>query len=173
MTISLMQHFSWQMLPLLGMQISFNCCQTGQYPPGSTPKKKCRLLFKSRPYSLLQGHLYRYGHDGISRKCAYPHEVSNLVADAHDGAGAGHYPGYIVAQRILHSGMWWPTLFKDCITYANACDTCQRCGPKPTTANLTSLFRYLLATTLLKNGGLTLWGRLTLQLSPVIRNTSW
>ena len=97
---------------------------TSQYPPGYTPKQKCRLLFKSRPYSLLQGHLYHCGHDGISRKCAYPHEVSNLVADAHDGGGAGHYPGYIAAQRILHSGMWWPTLFKDCITYANACDTC-------------------------------------------------
>ena len=104
---------------------------SGQYPSNINLHQKRRLLIKSRPFYLLGGQLYRCGPDGVSRRCVNPHEVTNLIADAHDGHSAGHYPGYTGAQQILQSGMWWPSLFKDCISYAKSCDVCQRCGPKP------------------------------------------
>lgn len=31
-------------------------------------------------------------------------------------------------MKVLHAGLWWPTLFKDAKAHAWACDICQRVG---------------------------------------------
>ena len=60
---------------------------------------------------------------------ACPHGHANI---AHCGASGGHYPGHVTAQRILQSGLWWPFLFRDATQFVKMCNTCQRCGSKPT-----------------------------------------
>ena len=34
--------------------------------------------------------------------------------------------------KVLHSGYYWPSIFKDASNYVNGCDSCQRMG-RPTT----------------------------------------
>ena len=48
--------------------------------------------------------------------------------DAHGGTAGGHYAGKETAQKILRTGLWWPTLHQDSKTYCKACDVCQRIG---------------------------------------------
>ena len=40
----------------------------------------------------------------------------------------GHFVGDKTAKKILQSGFYWPTLFKDCFEWVNHCDNCQRMG---------------------------------------------
>ncbi|KAL4386779.1 hypothetical protein GQ457_09G021500 [Hibiscus cannabinus] len=46
----------------------------------------------------------------------------------HAAACGGHFGGNRTAAKILQSGFYWPTLFKDAHTFVKACDRCQRTG---------------------------------------------
>ncbi|KAL3692578.1 hypothetical protein R1sor_006229 [Riccia sorocarpa] len=48
------------------------------------------------------------------------------MEEAHEGPSGGHGAEEATAQKILHTGLWWPTLFKDCHTHVKSCDECQR-----------------------------------------------
>ncbi|MCO5586510.1 hypothetical protein L7F22_040450 [Adiantum nelumboides] len=104
---------------------------TVNFPIDLTPLEKRRLLLKSKPFTLIGGQLYKAGLDGILRRCLAPHEVQDILADAHEGHIGGHQSGPTTAEKILQSGLWWPYLFRDAIAFAKQCDTCQRCAPKP------------------------------------------
>ena len=40
----------------------------------------------------------------------------------------GHFAGDKTAHKILQSGFYWPTIFKDCFEWVKLCDQCQRMG---------------------------------------------
>ncbi|RVW70714.1 Retrovirus-related Pol polyprotein from transposon 297 [Vitis vinifera] len=76
--------------------------------------------------------------------------VENVVADhlsrlviAHDSHGlpinddfpeesliacGGHFASQKTAMKVIQSGFWWPSLFKDAHSMCKACDRCQRLG---------------------------------------------
>jgi hypothetical protein len=51
-----------------------------------------------------------------------------ILAEVHEGIAGGHYAGKETTQKILHAGIWWPTLHKDAKEYCQNCDVCQRVG---------------------------------------------
>jgi len=46
----------------------------------------------------------------------------------HSSAYAGHHSGEKTAAKVLQSGFWWPTLFKDCQDFVKRCNKCQMTG---------------------------------------------
>jgi hypothetical protein len=40
----------------------------------------------------------------------------------------GNYPGKSTTQKVLHTGLWWPTIHRDSKEYCHGCDVCQRVG---------------------------------------------
>ena len=46
----------------------------------------------------------------------------------HASLYGGHFTGDKTAQKILQSGFFWPTLFKDYFDLVKHCDTCYRMG---------------------------------------------
>ena len=38
------------------------------------------------------------------------------------------YGGHFAGDKILQSGFYWPTVFKDCFEWVKLCDQCQRMG---------------------------------------------
>jgi hypothetical protein len=50
----------------------------------------------------------------------------------HKGLHFSPYEGHHVRQRtvakVLQSGFYWPSLFKDCAEFVKVCDKCQRVG---------------------------------------------
>ena len=51
-----------------------------------------------------------------------------IMSHCHDKEVGGHFGVTRTAQKILQSGFYWPTLFKDVYKYILACDQCQRTG---------------------------------------------
>ena len=46
----------------------------------------------------------------------------------HNSPCGGHYSGEKTATKVLQSGVFWPTLFKDAHEHASHCGQCQRMG---------------------------------------------
>ena len=59
-------------------------------------------------------------------RCLEQESTSKVVKELHDGPVGGHFSGDTTAQKILRTGYYYPTLFKDAHAYVRKCDTCQR-----------------------------------------------
>ena len=46
----------------------------------------------------------------------------------HEGACGGHFASKKTSAKILQSGFYWPTMFKDCNTHCKSCPQCQQLG---------------------------------------------
>ena len=83
---------------------------------------------KSTDLTLITGHLYKLGPDAVLRRCMMPHEKETIIRDAHSSTAGGHFAGKPTAQKILATGLWWPTLQKYTKEFCRCYDICQRVG---------------------------------------------
>ena len=70
--------------------------------------------------------LYSMGADQVLRKCVPNFEMKNILRDCHASPYGGHFGGQRTTAKILQSGFFWPSLFKDAFEYVKSCDQCQR-----------------------------------------------
>jgi hypothetical protein len=79
-------------------------------------------------YRLIAGHLYKLGVDGILRICVMENEHSMVLTKEHEGMVGGNYGGNPTTQKVLCTGLWWPTVHKDAKEYCQTYDVYQRVG---------------------------------------------
>ena len=91
-------------------------------------KKKQILAMKAAPYTLTNGFLYKMGLDEVLRQCVLEQERENIMHEAHYGLVGGHFHSDTTTKKIQKSGLWWPTLHKDCRKFVSKCDRCQWLG---------------------------------------------
>ena len=54
--------------------------------------------------------------------------MEEILKHCHSLECRGHFNGQRTAGKVLQSGFYWPSLFKDANLYAKSCDRCQRTG---------------------------------------------
>ena len=64
----------------------------------------------------------------IIRRCVTESEQGKILNECHASPYGGHFSGERTAHRILKSGFYWPTLFRDCAEWVKLCDRCQKIG---------------------------------------------
>ena len=79
-----------------------------------------------RHYFWDDPHLYKKGVDGILRRCIPEHEQEDILREYHNSPNGGHHASERTTQKVLQSGFYWPTLFKDAKKFISTCDECQR-----------------------------------------------
>ena len=52
----------------------------------------------------------------------------SIINFCHSEACGGHFPAKKTTAKILQSGFYWPTLFKDTYNICKNCEQCQRVG---------------------------------------------
>ena len=62
------------------------------------------------------------------RRCVLDEEIPHILHCCHVAAYRGHFGGYRTVAKVLQSGYYWPTIFKDAYEFAKCCDRCQRIG---------------------------------------------
>ena len=62
------------------------------------------------------------------RRCVPEEEKSDVLRHCHSLECGGHFSTDRTASKILQSGFYWPTMFKDARNFINCCDRCQRVG---------------------------------------------
>ena len=105
-----------------------NYLACGIMPPEFSYQQKKRLRTDSRYYIWDDPLLFKRGADLIMRRCVLEDEQSKILKECHSSPYGGHFAGDKTAHKILHSGFYWPTIFKGCFQWVKLCDQCKRMG---------------------------------------------
>ena len=72
--------------------------------------------------------MFRRGVNQIIRRCVPEDEQGEILDKCHASPYGGHFARDKTTQKILQSGFYWPTLFRDSYEWVKHCDRCQRMG---------------------------------------------
>ena len=105
-----------------------NYLACGVVPQEFSYQQKRKLRTDSRYYIWDDPLLFKRGADMIIRKCVPESEQGKILNECHASPYGGHFSGERTAHKILKSGFYWPTLFRDCAEWVKLCDRCQKIG---------------------------------------------
>ena len=105
-----------------------NYLACGVVPQEFSYQQKRKLRTDSRYYIWDDPLLVKRGADMIIRKCVPESEQGKILNDCHASPYGGHFSGERTTHKILQSGFYWPTLFRDCAEWVKLCDRCQKIG---------------------------------------------
>ncbi|WJZ95596.1 hypothetical protein VitviT2T_014355 [Vitis vinifera] len=105
-----------------------NYLVTGEVPSEWKAQDEKHFFAKIHAYYWEESFLFKYCADQIIRKCVPEEEQQGILSHCHENACRGHFASQKTAMRVLQSGFYWPSLFKDAHTMCKSCDRCQRVG---------------------------------------------
>ncbi|GAU34191.1 hypothetical protein TSUD_162920 [Trifolium subterraneum] len=101
---------------------------SGLIPDDFNWHQKKRFLREANHYVWDDPYLFKIGADNLLRRCVTKEEATSILWHCHNSPYGGHYNGERTAAKVLQSGFFWPTLFKDAYEHAQRCDNCQKTG---------------------------------------------
>jgi hypothetical protein len=105
-----------------------NYLASGIIPPELSFQQRKRFFADIKHYFWEDPLLFKRGPDQIIRRCVPENEMENILDRCHSSPYGGHFGAVKTAAKVLQSGFYWPTLFKDAHTLVSKCDRCQRTG---------------------------------------------
>lgn len=120
------QLFSVSDLPWFADIANFHV--TGQTPSYWNAQDKKKFFREVRNFFWDDPYLFKYCPDQIIRRCVPNNEIQKIIAFCHSEACGGHFSSKKTVAKILQSGFYWPTLFKDTYEFCKACECCQKLG---------------------------------------------
>ncbi|XP_062080981.1 uncharacterized protein LOC133785781 [Humulus lupulus] len=97
-------------------------------PPEMTRQQLKKFYSEVKHYYWEEPILYKHCHDQVIRRCVPEEEMLSILTHCHTLHYDGHFGGTRTAAKVLQSGFYWPTLFKDGNVFVKSCDRCQRTG---------------------------------------------
>ena len=73
-------------------------------------------------------YLFKYCTDQIIRRCILEDEHHSVLTFCHESACGGHFGMRKTTEKVLKSGFYWPTLFKDSYNFCKLCAKRQMTG---------------------------------------------
>ena len=105
-----------------------NYLATKAIPSHWSSLDKKRFFRLVRQFFWDEPYLFKYCSDQVVRRCVPDNEVHSVIEFSHSQACGGHFSSKKTVAKILQSGLYWPTMFKDVHSFCLACDRCQRLG---------------------------------------------
>eukprot|EP00253_Pinus_taeda_P013267 PITA_13267 len=105
-----------------------NYLVVGKLPKHLTPNERKQIVQRSTRFSWIGGYLFHTGANMQIRRCVRQDEIFDILKACHDQPCGGHFVDRRTAHKVLHTGYYWPTIFKDAKKFVQACDSWQRAG---------------------------------------------
>ncbi|RVW41845.1 Pro-Pol polyprotein [Vitis vinifera] len=105
-----------------------NYLVTRELPSEWKAQDKKHFFAKIHAYYWEKTFLFKYCADQIIRKCVPEIEQQEILSHCHESICGGHFASQKIAMKVLQSGFYWPSLFKDSHTLCRSCERCQRHG---------------------------------------------
>ncbi|CAM8954496.1 unnamed protein product [Rhodiola kirilowii] len=106
--------------------VNFKVCEV--LSPNMNYNQKKKFAHDARRYYWDDPHLCKLCSDGIYRKCVADEDIQGVLHHCHSFPCGGHGGSSKTAAKVLQSGLYWPSIFKDAYNFVKACDKCQRSG---------------------------------------------
>ncbi|XP_028799536.1 uncharacterized protein LOC114754863 [Neltuma alba] len=100
----------------------------GTLPLDLNSHQKRKFLHDAKMYFWEEPYLFKRCADQMIRRCVSEVEQQDILECCHSSAYGGHFRGEKTAAKVLQSGFYWPSLFKDAYAFVIRCDRCQRVG---------------------------------------------
>ncbi|CAM8963300.1 unnamed protein product [Rhodiola kirilowii] len=100
----------------------------GTFPPSYSKAQCMKLKHDSKFYVWDDPYLWKIGVDQLLRRCIPDIEIASVISFCHEHACGGHFRPKRTARKILDSGFFWPSVFRDSYEHCKRCDRCQRIG---------------------------------------------
>lgn len=94
-------------------------------PIGSTDRK---VKYRALSYVLVNDELFKKTAEGVLLKFLGESEAYVAVSSVHSGACGAHQVGLKMKWILMRSGIYWPSMLKDCLKFAKSCQECQLHG---------------------------------------------
>ena len=98
------------------------------FPAGMTKARNDKLKSDAKYYVWDDPYLWKHCADQVIRRCVPEAEFHSILTFCHTYACGGHFGSKRTAHKVLESGFYWPSLFKDAYIFCKSCDNCQRAG---------------------------------------------
>ena len=99
-----------------------------EIPKHFTKSQIAKLKSDAKHYIWDEPYLWKTCSDQIIRRCVPDHEVQSVLTFCHSLACGGHFGPQRTARKVLDSGFYWPTIFRDAHRLCITCEQCQRIG---------------------------------------------
>nr|GEU93487.1 retrovirus-related Pol polyprotein from transposon 297 family [Tanacetum cinerariifolium] len=92
-------------------------------------KQQRQYFFSQLKYYFWEDpELYKVCADQVVRRRVPDHEHTDILAHCHSYACGGHFGATKTGHKVLQSGFFWPTIFKDAQSFVKACTRCPQVG---------------------------------------------
>jgi hypothetical protein len=105
-----------------------NYLVAGVFPAGASRTQIHKLRSDAKYYVWDDPYLWKFGNDQIIRRCVPDYEIKSILHHCHASQVGGHFGPQRTARKILDSGFYWPTIFKDAYETYRTCKECQTTG---------------------------------------------
>ena len=102
-----------------------NFLVTGSFPEHWNQHRKDKFFHELKYYYWEEPLLFHVGYDQIIRQCVVEEEQGSILSMCHSSACGGHFSARKTTDKILQSGFYWPTIFKDAHRFYTECLQCQ------------------------------------------------
>ena len=122
---------------LLNISVSFptpwfanivNYLVASVFPPLASKSQRDKLKSDAKYYMWDDPYLWKLCNDQVIRRCIPDHEIESVLQFCHSSPVGGHLGAQRTARKVLDSGLYWPTIFKDAWRVCTTCEKCQRAG---------------------------------------------
>ncbi|XP_016177922.1 uncharacterized protein LOC107620245 [Arachis ipaensis] len=94
--------------------------------PNTAVDRKIKL--QAMNFVLLADDLYKKGIDGSLSRCLGREDQNVALGEVHNGICGAHQAGRKMRWVLYQNHIYWPSMIKDFIDYAKACQECQKHG---------------------------------------------
>ncbi|XP_068317061.1 uncharacterized protein [Pyrus communis] len=101
---------------------------TKKIPDDFTRAQKDKLVKTAKCHKWDDPYLWKYFPNQLIRRCVPESEFKSILTFCHSYACGGHFGAKRTTLKVLESGFYWPSLFKDAYEFCATCDRCQRTG---------------------------------------------
>nr|GEW06219.1 reverse transcriptase domain-containing protein [Tanacetum cinerariifolium] len=95
---------------------------------GMSTQQKNKFFKDVKHYFWDDLFLFKTCADQVIRRCVAGREAVDMLTTCHSGPTEGHYGANYTAKKVIDSGFYWPTIYKDAFELVKNCDSCQRQG---------------------------------------------